>query len=181
MGRKQGRTGEVSGPTCEWCRLAQGAVVRGGERPGQAGAKGCGRSRGELFAQQPPLRVVSRELPKPPLQRLPKQPQLLVGLGQLFLGLRWEKPGRAGGGIRHAPPPGWLSPTWSSSPEGQAPRGVEPPRREASLLHSVNNQLSQDGKLRTDSRSVTSTYMCGPRRLPEDRRDLTGPGTVQGS
>ena len=110
----------MSGPTCEWCRLAQGAVVRGGERPGQAGAKGCGRSRGELFAQQPPLRVVSGELPKPPLQRLPKQPQLRVVLGQLFLGLRWEKPGRAGGGIRHAPPPGWLSPTWSSSSEARA-------------------------------------------------------------
>ena len=98
LGREQGKTGEVLGPTCEWCRLAQGAIMRGGEGPGQAGAKGCGRSRGELLAQQPPLRVVSGQLPEPPLQRLPKQPQLLVGLGQLLLGLRWEKPSRAGGG-----------------------------------------------------------------------------------
>ena len=52
---------------------------------------------------------------------------------------------------------------------------------EASLFHSVNNQLSQDWKLGTDLRSVTSAYMCGPRRLPEDRRDLTGPGPEQGS
>ena len=34
---------------------------------------------------------------------------------------------------------------------------------------SINHQLSQDRKLGTDSWSVTSTYMCGPRRLPGDR------------
>lgn len=30
-----------SGLTCEWCGLAQGAVVRGGEGPRQAGTEGC--------------------------------------------------------------------------------------------------------------------------------------------
>ena len=58
------------------------------------------------------------------------------------------------------------------------PEAMEPPSREASLLHSVNNQISQDGELRTDSWSVTSTYTCGPRRLPRDRWDATGPGTA---
>ena len=46
---------------------------------------------------------------------------------------------------------------------------MEPPRRGASLLHNVNNQISQDGEPRTDSWSVISTYTCGPRRLPGDR------------
>ena len=58
------------------------------------------------------------------------------------------------------------------------PEAMEPPSREASLLHSVNNQISQDGELRTDSWSVTSTYTYGPRRLPRDRWDATGPGTA---
>lgn len=102
--------------------------MRGRERPGQSGTEGCRCGCSELFAQQPPLRVVSGQLPEPPLQRLPKQPQLLVGLCQLLLGLRWEEPGWAGGGIRHtpphvqtqAPPPDQLSPNWGSSLEGQA-------------------------------------------------------------
>ena len=59
------------------------------------------------------------------------------------------------------------------------PEAMEPPSREASLLHSVNNQISQDGELRTDSWSVTSTYTYGPRRLPRDRWDATGPGTAR--
>ena len=52
---------------------------------------------------------------------------------------------------------------------------AEPPSRQSSPLHSVVNQLSQDGELRTDSRSGASTYACGPRRLPEDRWHSTGP------
>lgn len=54
--------------------------MRGGEGPGQVGTEGCGRGRSEFLSQQPPLGVVSGQLPKPPLQRLPKEPQLLVGL-----------------------------------------------------------------------------------------------------
>ena len=73
------------------------------------------------------------------------------------------------------------SPFYSSSqsPERGRPPGVPdrggPPSKESSLLHSVVNQLSRDGELRTDSRSGASTYACGPRRLPEDRWDSIGP------
>lgn len=80
-------------PTCERRGLAQGAVVRGGKGPGQAGAKGGGRGCSELFSQQPPLGVVGGQLPQPPLQSLPQQPQLLVGFCQFLLGLRWEVSG----------------------------------------------------------------------------------------
>ena len=49
------------------------------------------------------------------------------------------------------------------------PEAMEPPRREAALLHNVNNQISQDGEPRTDSWYVISIYTCGPRGLPRDR------------
>ena len=39
-----------------------------------------------------------------------------------------------------------------------------------------SNQLSQDWVRRTDSQSVTSTHMCGPRRLPGCSWDSAGPG-----
>lgn len=66
------------------------------EGPGQAGTEGCGRGCNELLAQQLPLGVVSGQLPKSPLQRLSKKPQLLVGLGQLLLGLQEEEQGWLG-------------------------------------------------------------------------------------
>lgn len=56
--------------------------------------------------------------------------------------------------------------TCSSSTEGQKLRHPEPQRREAALLHNVNNQISQDGEPRTDSRWYDFIYTCGPRRLP---------------
>ena len=49
------------------------------------------------------------------------------------------------------------------------PEAMEPPRREAALLHNVNNKISQDGEPRTDSWDVISIYTCGPRGLPSDR------------
>lgn len=64
--------------------------MRSREGPGQAGTEGCGRGCHELFTQQPPLGVVSGQLPESPLQSLSKEPQLLVRLGQLQLGLQWE-------------------------------------------------------------------------------------------
>lgn len=70
--------------------------MHGREGPGQAGTEGCGRGCNELLAQQLPLGVVRGQLPKSPLQRLPKKPQLLVGLGQLLLGLQEEEQGRLG-------------------------------------------------------------------------------------
>lgn len=101
-----------SAPTCERRGLAQGAVVRGGEGPCQAGTEGCRRGSSELLAQQPPLGVVGWQLPEAPLQRLPKEPQLLVGLCQLLLSLQWE--GRDRAGAQLGVPLPRLSPTWDS-------------------------------------------------------------------
>lgn len=80
------------------------------------------------------------------------------------------------------PEPSQREGAWSSPPQRvRLPEAAEPPSREGSLPHNVVNQLSQDWELTTDSRSVTFTYTCGPRRLPGDRWDLTGSGTVLGS
>ena len=53
--------------------------------------------------------------------------------------------------------------------KARLPWAMESPRRGASLLHDVNNQISQDREPRTDSWSVISIFTCGPRRLPGDR------------
>ena len=47
----------------------------------------------------------------------------------------------------------------SAAPPQKArlPEATEPPRREAALLHNVNNQISQDGEPRTDSWYVISS------------------------
>ena len=66
------------------------------------------------------------------------------------------------------------------SHQGQAPRGSGASKIGSFTSPQYNNQISQDQELGTDLWSVTSTYMCGPRRLPGDRWDLTGPGTMQG-
>nr|XP_033715132.1 spermatogenesis-associated protein 31E1-like [Tursiops truncatus] len=80
------------------------------------------------------------------------------------------------------PEPSQREGAWSSPPQRvRLPEAVESPSREGSLPHNVVNQLSQDWELTTDSPSVTFTYTCGPRRLPGDRWDLTGSGTVLGS
>ena len=41
--------------------------------------------------------------------------------------------------------------------KARLPEATEPPRREAALLHNVNNQISQDGEPRTDSWYVISS------------------------
>ena len=61
------------------------------------------------------------------------------------------------------------------------PEAVEPPGREASLLHKY--KLSAFTRSEAWDRLVVCdlSYMCAPRRLPGERWDSTGPGTMQGS
>ena len=71
----------------------------------------------------------------------------------------------------------------SAAPPQKArlPEATEPPRREAALLHNVNNQISQDGEPRTDSWYVISSTRVAQGGSQGQVGDSTGPGTVQGS
>lgn len=51
--------------------------------------------------------------------------------------------------------PDCVKPPGAPPQRSRLPEAVEPLSREASLLHSVNNQLSQDWELGTDLRSLT--------------------------
>ena len=73
-----------------------------------------------------------------------------------------------------------MKPPGAPPQRARLPEAVEPLSREASLLHSVNNQLPQDRELGTDSQSVTSTLHMRPKEDPRElnRWDSTGPATV---
>ena len=71
----------------------------------------------------------------------------------------------------------------SAAPPQKArlPEATEPLRREAALLHNVNNQISQDGEPRTDSWYVISSTRVAQGGSQGQVGGSTGPGTVQGS
>ena len=85
------------------------------------------------------------------------------------------------------------SPLYSSSPDlsegghlealnrGPSSQRQQKLKQRSFTFPHCSNQLLQDWVLRTDSQSVTSIYMCGPRRLPGYGWDSAGPGTVQES
>ena len=76
--------------------------------------------------------------------------------------------------------PDCVKPPGAPPQRSRLPEAVEPLSREASLLHSVNYQLSQDWELGTDLRSLTSTLHMRPKEVPRElnRWDSTGPATV---
>ena len=67
------------------------------------------------------------------------------------------------GGMFCSDSPGLRWTPWGMCPpaappqKARLPEATEPPRREAALLHNVNNQISQDGEPRTDSWYVISS------------------------